>query len=73
MRALPNVLRGRLCPCLSGCARVEPRGSLAGFLSLTSQRMVCVSDSPDKLILALATAELPDAAEKLGKLQKLAT
>ncbi|CAE6937586.1 unnamed protein product [Symbiodinium natans] len=42
----------------------------AGFLSTTSQRMVCVSDSPETLIRALEEAELPDAMEKLGKLQK---
>lgn len=42
----------------------------AGFLSMKSKKMVSVSDDPDALIRALQVAELPDAAEKLGKLQQ---
>ena len=45
---------------------------VAGFLSMKSLKMVSVSDDPDALIRALQVAELPDAAEKLGKLQQRA-
>ena len=39
---------------------------------MKSKKMVSVSDDPDALIRALQVAELPDAAEKLGKLQQRA-
>ena len=54
--------------CLNGKC-----GNVAGFLSLASQKMVCISDNPQSLLRAMATAELPDASEKLGKLQRQAT
>ena len=42
------------------------RNRTAGFMTSTSQKILCVAEDPDELVAALAKVQLPDLADKIS-------